>query len=499
MSLLGIDVGTTGCKSAAYSVEGTCLATAYREYETLHPEPNHAELNSAYVWDCIKSVIAEVAQATTADPITALSVSTMGEAMTPVSEDRRILGPCILSSDIRGGEYADRMRQELGQEAVFNINPNILAPSYSMPKLLWIRDHESHQYESAWKYLLWGDLVAFMLGCEPVTSFSHANRTLLFDIHHEDWSDTLLEWAGIPREKLPRCVISGTIAGEVAPEMAAELGLPSGVQVVVGGHDQCVNSLGAGVVEPGKAVCGIGTFECITPSYDRIPTAEEMLPIGLNVEHQVLEGIYVSFIYNQSGTLVRWFRDTFAKADRGLLEPGQDIYDVLASEMPSEPSGLLVLPHFEMTGAPGFITDSVGVIAGLRVSTPRGAILKAIMEGATFYFVPSLDALTALGCDTSEFIATGGGAKSDAWLQIKADICGVPFVRPAITECGALGAAMLAGIATKVFASPQEAVDVFVQRDRVFEPDGARHQQYRELFAKYQQLYPALRELLATL
>jgi xylulokinase len=494
MSLLGIDVGTSGCKAAAYGVGGGCIASAQREYPTVHPRPGWAELDSRLVLARVKEVIAEVASKTGHDPVTALCVSSMGEAMTPVGRDGQALANSILQVDIRGTGYAQRLEADFGREAFYAINPNIPGPNYSLPKLLWLRDNEPALFGNTWKFLLWGDLVSVMLGAEPVTSFALANRTLLFDIRKEAWSEPLLAWSGIDAARLPRPVPSGTVAGEVRADVAAELGLPAGVKIVVGAHDQCCGALGAGICTAGKAVCGMGTVECITPVYNGIPPAATMLPLGLNVEHHVVPGLYLSFLYNQSGSLVKWFRDTFA-ADM----QGEDVYGALLREMPEAPSRLLVLPHFEMTGAPDFIADSAGVIAGLRTGTERGEILKAIIEGAAFHFVEGLDALRGLGIDLSEFIATGGGAKSAAWLQIKADIYGVPFVRPQITECGALGAAILAGCATGVFNGPAEGIALFVARDRVFEPNAARHEQYREMRAKYRQLYPAMRGLLAEL
>jgi len=266
--------------------------------------------------------------------------------------------------------------------------------------------------------------------------------------------------------------------------------------VVVGGHDQCCNALGAGICTPGKAVCGIGTFECITPVFDHIPDPATMLANGLNVEHHVLPGLYVSFIYNQAGALVQWFRDTFARADAKLLEPGQDIYDVLAGEMPSQPTRLLTLPYFERTGPPEFVSDASGVIVGLRTSTTRGEIRKSIMESVTFYLAGGIDTLRQMGIDTSQFVATGGGSKSDQWLGIKADIFGVPFVRPRISECSVLGAAMLAGLATNCFASAEEAVSRFVSADRVFMPDPRRHEIYKQRLKRYRRLFPLLREFL---
>ncbi|MCY2951196.1 MAG: FGGY family carbohydrate kinase [Planctomycetota bacterium] len=497
MSFLGIDIGMTGCKAAAFSTDGRQLSLAYREYPTLRAQPGYAELDSRLVWSCVEQVIAQVASETISDPIIALGVSSMGEAMIPISADRQILGNCILCSDTRGSEYIDRLREKITPREFYDINPNILSAAYSLPKLLWIQEHDFDLYKLAYKFLLWGDLVAFMLGCEPVTSTSHANRTLLLDIRREDWSDRLLDLTGIDRGKLPRIVSGGAIAGTVSNSTACRLGLPPGVKVVVGGHDQCCNSLGAGITRPGQAVCGIGTVQCITPTYDHIPNSAAMLQHGLNIEHHVLPGLYVSFIFNQAGSLVRWFRDTFAAADRRLLAGNQDIYDVLNSELPVDPTPLLVLPHFEPTGSPHYIADSSGVIVGLKMTTSRGEILKAIMQSVAFYFVESIDALKAIGIDTSQLIATGGGAKSDAWLQIQADIFGIPILRPRTTESGLVGGAILCALAVGAFSDASSAASQFVQYVRTYDPNPTRHARYCELYARYQQIFPRLKDLLS--
>jgi xylulokinase len=496
MSLLGIDIGTSGCKAGAFSADGRCLANAYREYPTLHPQPGWAELDSRQVWQCVREVIAEAAAGTAGDPITALCVSSMGEAMVPVTRDRKILGASILSSDPRGAEYIQALKTQISQNDFYAINPNILGPNYSLPKLAWLREHDPDLFRQADLFLLWGDLVGFMLGTDPATSPSLANRTLLLDIRREDWSEKLLGLSGIAPEKLPRILPSGAVCGQVAPGQAQELGLPKNVQVVVGGHDQGCNALGAGIIQAGRAVCGLGSFECITPVFDRLPEGAAMLGHGLNTEHHVLPGLYVAFLYNQAGTLIKWFRNTFAAADRKLAGADADLYALLSREMPPAPSRLLTLPYFELTGPPDFTADAAGVIAGLRTDTSRGDILKSIMEGETFYFVDSLEALRRLGISTAEFIATGGGARSDQWLQIKADILGAPFARPRITEGSVLGAALLAGLATGVFRTPAEGVARFVRLERIFEPDPRRHELYRERHALYRRLFTDLHPLL---
>lgn len=498
MSLLGIDIGTSGCKAATFSEDGRRLADAYREYPTLHPHDTWAELDSRQVLKLAREAVAQCMAATPAsDPVSALAVSSIGEAVIPVDSAGNPLGNSILSSDIRGGDLLNEVLDGLDRQSFFAINPNIPGPNYTLPKLLWLQRHQPDLYHRADIFMLWGDWIAQQLGGAPVAGYSLANRTLLFDIEREDWSDQLLERSGIARDKLPPTAAPGTVIGKVSPKAAGEWGVPSGAAIVVGGHDQCCNLLGAGIATAGKAVCGLGSFECITPAYRQRPPPEAMLRNGLNIEHALLPDLFVSFIYNQAGSLVKWFRDTFASADARNLPPQTGIYDLLDAEMPPTPTNLMVLPYFEITGPPEFVTNASGVIAGLKTGTHRGEILKAIIEGSAYYFVDSLQALHGMGIDCSEFVATGGGARSDRWLQIKADVFGVPFVRPKVTEGSLLGAAMLAGISTGRYNTAREAISAHVKRDRLFEPDQARHAQYRAKAAYYRRLFPLIREFLS--
>jgi xylulokinase len=223
----------------------------------------------------------------------------------------------------------------------------------------------------------------------------------------------------------------------------------------------------------------MGTFICLTPVFCQRREASVMIERGLNTEHHAVPGRYVSFIYNQGGNLVKWFRDTFAAAEhRQAAERGQDIYPDLMSEMPVEPSGLMVLPHFETTGPPAFISDSCGLVAGLRMETSRGDILKGILEGTTFYLKECVESLPATGIKIADFRAVGGGSKSDVWVQLSADIMGRPLVRPQVTEAGALGSAIIAGVGCDVFPSYEAGVEAMVRLDRTFEPNPRQQKLY---------------------
>ena len=525
MSLLGIDVGTSGCKAAVFSEDGQVLASSYEEYDYQHPQPGWAELDSRRVWACVRRTIAQVAQRAQHDPIKALSVSSLGEAVVPVTRRREILGPSLLNFDVRGVEYLPELRQRLdlsrdssqaagmagvshgeaalgactADERLYRINGNTLGNHYSLPKLKWLKQYQPELYQQTDHFLHWSGFVSFMLGAEATVDYSLANRTLLFDIERCDWSDEILDRVELDRSKLPRTVPAGSIIGSVSGQSAAELGLPIGIPIISGGHDQCCTAVGCGVIEPGQAVYGMGTYICMTPVFEQRPALAAMLAQGLNTEHHVVPGQFVSFIYNQGGVLVKWFRDTFAELERRqAAETGEDIYTALLAEMPAEPGRVMVLPHFTVTGPPHFIDDSCGVITGLKLETTRGELLKGLIEATTFYLRECFEALPD-EISITKFRAAGGGSKSAAWLQICADILGRPFLRPLISEAGVLGAAIIAGTGSGVFPSLAAGVGTMVKLEQTFYPDPRRQQRYDERFAKYRRLGPLLRDYLKEL
>jgi xylulokinase len=497
MSLLGIDVGTTGCKVVLFSLQGEMLASAYNEYDFQSPQAGWAQLDSAAIWEAVKSAIRSVTASGRVAEISAVSISSLAEASVPVSEDRQILGPSLLNFDTRGEEFLTELAALLPNEHLYPINGNTFGNQYTLTKLKWIRVHQPELYERTYKFLSWSDFISFMLGADARVDYSLANRTLLFDIHTGDWSNSLLEAAGIERSKLPATVPSGTVIGTVAAHIAVDLGLPPGVLIVSGTHDQCASAVGSGVVDPGSTVYGMGTYHCITPVFANLPDPAAMIARGLNTEHHAIPGRYVCFIYNQGGALVKWYRDTFAPNEHRRAEAeGRSVYPDLLAEMPAEPSRVMVLPHFAPTGPPRFITDSSGVIAGLHLATKRGEVLKGIIEGVAFYLKEMVDSLPATGIKIDNFRAVGGGSRSDAWVQTCADIFGMPFIRPVITEAGALGAAIIAGVGAEVFENHREGVAAMVKLERTFEPNLVRHALYRSRYQSYQRLGPLLADYL---
>ncbi len=491
MSLLGIDVGTTACKVMAMSADGIIIAEAQCEYPVQRPQPGWAQQDAAAIWEQIQGVIQRVVAQTRHDPVVALCVDSMGESVIPVSADRRILGPAIMGFDARGEEIV-RQLQQISPAQMYERSGNVASSLFGGPKIAWLRDHQPELFAQTYKFLNWADLVPYLLGADPTTDYALANRWLLLDVRGECWSAATLAEVGLPIEKLPAVAQAGTRIGEVSDAMAAALGLPNGVQIVLGTHDQCANATGAGVWQPGMAMYGIGTFICVAPAYRAIPPTERMLPINLGVEHHALDDLYVSLYYNLTGgALLKWFRDTFAAVEHAQAQAqGRNIYDLLLAEMPPEPTGLYVLPHFGVTGPPYFDDRPFGMIAGLTLATSRGEFVKALLEGVTYYFRHGIELMASAGIPIDILRAVGGGAKSDHWLQIKADILGLPLARPRVAEAGVFGCAILAGLGSGVYHSVEEPMRM-IDIERVFEPDARNAARYAENFARYLELYPA--------
>jgi xylulokinase len=497
LTLLGIDVGTTGCKIAAFSLDGTMPYLTYREYDIQRPHRGWAELDAAYVWTLIKEAICEVTAHLPTNSIQALAVSSMAEAVVPVTNDREILGPSLLNFDMRGEDYLDDLRAKISDRFLYQVNGNTLGNHYTLTKLKWHKQHQAECYDQADKFLPWSGFVSFMLGADPVTDYSLANRTLLFDLDRGTWSNDLVKCAGLDLDKLPQTVPSATPIGTVASHIADELGLSHDTVIVSGAHDQCATAVGCGVIEPGSAVCGMGTYMCIAPVFATRVATEAMIERGLNTEHHAVPDRLVTFIYNHGGSIVKWFRNTFAHEEhRQAKTAGQDIYTALFAEISDAPSPVIVLPHFSSTGPPDFVSDSCGVMVGLRLTTPRSAILKGIVEGITYYLKECVDALPATGITINDYRVAGGGSKSDVWVQTCADIMGRPFNRPTITEAGTLGAAIIAGVGSGIFSSFDEGVGAMVNLERCFEPDQTQHQHYMERYEQYKRLWPLMNSYL---
>ncbi len=498
MSLLGIDLGTTGCKAVVFDEGGKILASSYREYPLYFPQTGWIELDSNRVMKSVREVIREAAGKAKKDPVRALAVASQGEAVTPVAADGKFLHNAIVTFDARTAPLVGWWEERLQRQRIFEISGMPLHGMYTASKILWWKQNRPEVFAKAARFLCFQDLLIQQLGLEPAIDLSLAARTMLLDIEKGTWSDELCGVAGIDPARLAKPVPAGTVLGEIGAKAAKAFGLPPGVVAVAGGHDQPCGALGAGVVEDGVGTYATGTVECITPAFRKRVTDPRLLQNNIACYPHVVPGLFVALTFNfTGGSLLKWYRDTFAVAEKEKAKKAKkDVYDLILSEIPKEPTSIYILPHFTATGTPHFDTESKGVIAGLRLSTTRGEIVRAVLEGVTYEMALNASVLGDCGAEIASFRAIGGGAKSAIWMQLKADLLGKPVNAMRVSEAVCLGAAILAGTGTGKYKSAQDAALKLSKVERTYTPDAKRAATYRERFACYRELYPALRDWL---
>jgi xylulokinase len=501
MSVLGIDIGTSGCKASVVDAEGRITGQAYKEYCLASPGPGMQEIDPELVWRSTKDVILLAASAAAerrASPVRAISVSSFGEAVVPVDASGRPLRNAILYIDRRGAEEAKAMGERLGPERVHAITGAPVHSMYSISKILWIKRNEPEIFRETYKFLLLADYTLVRLGARPHSDYSLAARTQAFDVVKKRWSPEILDFAEVDEGKFGEAVQAGSVVGELGRELAHELGMAAGTLLVAGGHDQPCAALGAGVIGSGFAVDGLGSTECVTPAFDEPVINEAMAKSGFACVPHVVPGFYVTYAFTFTcGSVLKWFRDHLAGDRRIEAERrGLDVFDLLIEEAAGSPSPLLLLPHFAGAATPYMDADARGAIIGLGIETTGRDIVRAILEGVTYEMMVNVECLAEAGVAVEELRAVGGMSKSEAYLQLKADMMGRRISSLDVPEAGTLGVAILAGVASGLYPDIESAVGSLVHRKREFEPDMAMHARYLERFTSYKLMYPAVDDIL---
>lgn len=484
MYFLGLDIGTTMCKAFIYSEDGGEISSDRGTYTLYHDTPELSELEPLEVWETIVNAVKGSISRGGVDTseIGALSFSTLGHAIMAVDEKGEWLSRCMQFYDVRGQTEAAEIESKLGHEQVSDI---IGWPYFVMSpisKMIWLRNNRPEVYRKTAKFVSWQEYVIWRLCRRFVTDYSLASCVGLFDLKKKRWSDELLEVTDVDSDLMPEVVCSGTVIGEADAVGAKELGLRRGTSVVVGAHDIHASALGCGIVHPGETMDLTGTVEIVTSAISREKGGDAILCQGINRT----EDIPVTLdAMSTSGVIFRWLRDNFGYEElQNAEEEGLDAYDLLTERASNAKPGsdkLFFLPDFS-----GSLTNrnSRGVLLGLTLGHRKDEVIRAVLEGLSFEFRNMLENIKARGAEVGEIRAIGGGAKSDLWLQMKADIVDKKIVRPEITEGGSLGAAVLGGIGVGTYRDAFDAAEQVIRIIDRFEPSEERVELYDRYYTK---------------
>lgn len=495
MKIGGLDIGTTGCKLTVFDENGTYLSKAYRDYPVRRAVGGH-EIDVAAIMDGVYAVIGEMAGQY--PDLAGIGVTSFGETFVMTDGAGVPLHSAMLYTDPRGAEECRELAQRLGEKHIAEITGLRPHEMYSISKIMWIRKKRPEVYDAAKHIFLIEDYVVWHLTGTAQIDYSLATRTMAFDINTLTWSREIFGAAGIDVSLMSKPVSMGTSAGTVTAEVCQKTELSPTTQIVSVSHDQVAAAVGAGAFDSSVAVDGAGTVECLTPIYDGVPDIETMYNGYFSIVPYVVPGKYVAYAFTYTGgALLQWCVDTLAKEEQWVAKKmAISVNRLLEEDCPDRPTGLLVLPHFAGAATPYMDTGSKGAILGLTTATTLPQLYRACMEGVAYEMRLNAEALAGFGTAYQKLHATGGGARSRVWMQMKADVLDVPITALETADVGTVGSAMLTGIAAGAFQNLEDASAHMVRETETYYPNCETHAEYMKIYERYKRLYQAVRPLL---
>lgn len=496
--LIGIDIGTSGTKTIMLDSGGRIIARAVEEYPLYSPHPLWSEQNPQDWWAASCSSIRSVLKQSGIDPREIKGVGLSGQMHGSVFLDERdeVIRPAILWNDQRTQAECDWITNTVGAAKVVEEISNPVLTGFTAGKIVWLRNHEPHHYARVCKVLLPKDYIRLKLTGEFATEVSDASGTALFNVRKREWSQEMLEAIGIPLKWMPAVYESQEISGRISEAGAAATGLAPGTPVAGGGGDQAAGAVGNGIVETGIVSSTVGTSGVVFAFSDE-PVVDPQLRLHTFC-HAVPGKWHIMGVMLSAGGSLQWYRDTMCQPESAVAKAvGRDPYDIICEEAERAPAGcegLLFLPYLTGERTPYPDPNARGVMFGLTRRTDRSHIARAILEGVSYGLRDSFEIMQSMNIPIRQVRASGGGARSALWRQIQADVIGYEHVTINVDEGPALGAALLAGAGTGIYASVSEACQSVIRTDKRSSPNAVTHKLYNSHYAIYQSLYAHLKD-----
>ncbi|MFY9147598.1 MAG: FGGY-family carbohydrate kinase [Bacillota bacterium] len=494
--LLGIDIGTSGCKIAAFDFDGNAVCTYTRSYDVSHPDTTWAEIDADLWWSSICGGIRALIESERLDPneVAAVGVDGLSWTCLPVDRKGRPLRPAMIWLDRRAEEQAQWMKKQVGEDRLISLSGNPVDPAYVVPKMLWLKQHEPDIYADTHMFLQSNSYVVYKLTGVFSQDHSQAYGFHFFDIANCHYDESAADRLGISLDLIPPLTHCHEVVGTVTSKASRECGLPKGVPVVAGGLDAACCTLGAGAVRAGQTQEQGGSSGGMSIVVDK-PLIHPKLILGCHV----VPGLWLL----QGGTVggggtLRWFDEQLGACERQIgLERGISSFEVMSEEagqIGPGSEGLVFLPYMAGERSPIWDSTARGVLFGLSYDKTRAHIIRAIMEGVGYSLLHNLKTAEEVKAEVGVLLSVGGSANSRVWTQIKSDITNKPIHVPASDHATTLGAALIAGVGIGVYRDFQSAVDNTVRIQRVHEPDELAHQMYRGYYRLYLDLYDRLKD-----
>jgi xylulokinase len=492
MRLLGIDVGTGGTRAVVIDENGTVIASATTEHEPFaSPQTGWAEQDPHAWWRATVKSLRNVLSQVNANEIASIGFSGQMHGAVLLDDTNQVLRPALIWCDQRTSEQCQTITETIGASRLIELTSNPALTNFTLTKLIWVREHEPELWSRFRSFLLPKDYVRFRLTGERATDVADASGTLLLDVAHRRWSDSMLDSLHIEESCLPALYESSEITGRVSQQAAAETGLREGTPVVAGAGDQAAGAVGMGIVRPGAVSATIGTSGVVFAATDR-PALDRRGRVHTFC-HAIPNRWHVMGVTQAAGLSLRWFRDQFGPRDTSDGYP----YDSLCKEAALAPpgsDGVLWAPYLMGERTPHLDPNARAAFTGLTMSHRRAHVIRAILEGVAYSLRDTLTIFAEMDVPVETIRLGGGGARAPLWRQIQADVYGRAVEVLAAEEGAAYGAALLAGVGARVWSSVDEACDAAVRVAERVEPVESTYSVMNKQYDSYRALYPSLRE-----
>lgn len=496
---LGIDVGTSGTKTLAIREDGAILASSTVEYPLYSPKPGWSEQDPEDWWQATQQGVAAVLQKGRIKPKEVKGIGLSGQMHGSVFLDKshEVIRPALLWNDQRTAAECEEIEESAGgRKALIKMVANPALTGFTAPKILWLRNQEKRHFDRTKQVLLPKDFIRQRMTGEFATEVSDASGTLLLDVKKRKWSKKLLSLLQLDASLLPKVYESDEVSGTLSASGAASLGLPEGIQVVGGGGDQAASAIGNGIVKDGAISATMGTSGVVFAHSDEV----QIDPKGRvhTFCHAVRDKWHVMGVVLSAGGSLQWYRNNLADAEVATAASmGVDPYELItaqASQAPAGSEGLYFLPYLTGERTPHADPYARAAWIGLSLRHSKAHLVRAVMEGATYAMRDCLEIIQGMKIHVEQIRLSGGGARSEFWRQMQADIYGQKVFTINAEEGPAFGVALLAAAGTGAFKDVVEACEATIQIVTKTAPNSRSKRLYNSLHSTYQQLYHSLRE-----
>ncbi|PRS65767.1 xylulokinase [Bacillus pumilus] len=490
--VMGIDLGTSGVKAILVDENGKVCGEATKPYRLIQDKPGYCEQNPE---EWVEQTVAAMKELMARQPVLSkkvegISFSGQMHGLVLLNESREVLRPAILWNDTRTTTQCTRITKKLGKK-LQKITKNQALEGFTLPKLLWVKEHEPEIDQQIDMFLLPKDYVRFRLTGTVHIDYSDAAGTLLLDIGEQAWSEEICQAFDIPPHICPPLISSEEEVGTLFPHIARETGIEEGAKVFAGGADNACGAIGAGILSSGRTLCSIGTSGVIL-SYEE--DHERELQGNLHLFHHAKKDAYYTMgVTLSAGYSLNWIKH--------LLAPEESFQSLLEGAVDVAPgaNGLLFTPYLVGERTPHADSTIRGSLIGLDSRHERAHVVRAVLEGITFSLNESIALFRQAGKYIDSIVSIGGGARSRTWLQMQADIFQAEVIQLDNEQGPALGAAMLAAVGCGWYPSLETCADQFIHQAAVYEPEQQHASIYADLFHLYQKIYTQTRDIHAGL